>query len=420
MIAGGVALAKLQFEQRESETAGIRGLPGERPPLSDGKKTVVIPGRPDIVPGDDDDDDGGGGPRPLPGVEGPAIQAGSCLSRHAWAYTRTPRSIAAATMLPDIGDWDVRLYMSDEAQVEFVALVRQLNQVSTSTATVQARRALDDLIEPGCFAGSPAGWPPAERALFSSAAFLAEGVLMTEGRPALVLEGDEEFVRREQLGMPSIGKLSLEPNQVVEMIAVDPEIRGSEEHIFVRVIAPFDEFNYVAEVIGGEFLGQDVTPRLGSLHGIEMGQQVFVADLGADSNVYRVYSQKVLPGSLPKGPAQNIYVSNPGFNDDLAEAVVGSAIAAGYSDRLLMVVHDSSSPGDANAVEQIVALAAQYPEAFFMLLDCRDMVGSEAVPCTQTITVEVFNIQGGGISHVHTRVEQSLNGALASINYYAG
>ena len=136
MIAGGVALAKLQFEQRESETAGIRGLPGERPPLSDGKKTVVIPGRPDIVPGDDDDDDGGGGPRPLPGVEGPAIQAGSCLSRHAWAYTRTPRSIAAATMLPDIGDWDVRLYMSDEAQVEFVALVRQLNQVSTSTATV--------------------------------------------------------------------------------------------------------------------------------------------------------------------------------------------------------------------------------------------------------------------------------------------
>lgn len=413
-IAGGVALAKLQFDQRESESAGIRGRPGERPPLEDGKKRIVIPGRPDIVPTDDDDPG-----KPLPGVEGPAIQSGTCLSRHAWVYSRTPRTIAAAAMLPDVGDWDVRLYMSDEAQVDFVNLVRQLDQVSPSVATVQARRALDDMLEPGCFSGSPAGWSQAERALFSSAAFLAEGAMMSQGRPGLVLEGDEEFIRREQLGMPPIGQLSLEPNQVVELIAVNPDVRGAEEHVFARVIAPFDQFNYRAQIIGGEFLGQDVTPKLAAMHGIAEGEEIFVANTGADSNVYRVYSQKVLPGGQPKGPAQNIYMSSPGFDDGLAEAVVGSAISAGYSGRLLMVVHDSTSPGDANAVQQIISLAAQNPSTFFMILDCRDMVGSEAVPCSQTITVEVFDIQGSGISHVHTRLEQSLSQALASINHYA-
>jgi hypothetical protein len=101
---------------------------------------------------------------------------------------------------------------------------------------------------------------------------------------------DSGVLQREILGLPSPGVYNLESGQIVELVAIDPELRYAE-HWYGRVTHyDRDTGCYYIQVI--PYFGQkDVKPRFGHHHGIEMGQTHCLLATGGEA--YRVYPQGI-------------------------------------------------------------------------------------------------------------------------------
>jgi len=264
----------------------------------------------------------GPSPRPLPPApdgptdeRGPAPLEGSCLyGKEGDFYVRDPRPIARGVdaVVPDLSTTDVRLHLTPAAQVAFVKLVAELDTPvrlrggredprrarlaqEPSVPAVQARRALDELLEAdlGCFVFPYEDWGPAMEVVFLDAVFLATAVLAARGRPSIEYD-DKRYITRQELGLSALPAPSLQSGQVVEILARGAE-KGSEEHIFAKVVGPAGD-GVLVDVIGGLFDVAWVTPLLGAYHGFEQGSQM----IATPEALYAVYPADIQPEPKPR------------------------------------------------------------------------------------------------------------------------
>ena len=355
-----------QMFQREGAHYGLKRLPGKTTPKRETTK-VVVPGQDDSeidLPDVGDGDPGTGGPQP-----GPAITPGSCLSRHSNIYARTPVKIDSSIKLPKLpAGMTVRLNMPASIQRQLVDTIEQLNGISPTVPSVQARRALDGLVDEECFMGDPQQLTPAESVLLLQAKFLADAVWIRDKKTPVQLGENENFVSRSQLGMPTIGVLNVEPDQVLELL-VKGDDPFTEEHIFARAMYRFDQDTYMVEVLERDMLGEDVAPRLADLHGFDVGDQLMVADKDPTA-VYRVYPQKAF-SELDHVPllAQNVALFAMPFANGGENAFEARIIDAGFT-RAVMVITDSRSSGYNSIRTDVLQNAAMNPSSYYGIVDC--------------------------------------------------